>query len=59
LDLVHKKENNMSRKAWVIGEKIEICVHAVAQQGHPKTYFKKLKKESRIKKKITSSILNY
>ena len=49
----------MSRKAWVIGEKIEICVHAVAQQGHPKTYFKKLKKESRIKKKITSSILNY
>jgi len=49
----------MSRKAWVIGKKIEICVHAVAQQGHPKTYFKKLKKESRIKKKITSSILNY
>ena len=34
----------MSRKAWVIGKKKEICVHALPQQGHPKTYFKKLKK---------------
>ena len=41
----------MSRKAWVIGEKIEICVHAVAQQGHPKTYFKKLKKRVKNKEK--------
>jgi len=32
-------------------KKNEICVHAVAQQGHPKTYFKKLKKASRMKKK--------
>ena len=40
-------------------KKSEICVHTVSQQGRPKTYLKKLKKELRMKKKAISSILNY